>query len=231
MYCIRCGVELTKGAAVCPVCGTKVCHPEFPASVEDGTYPKTDFESEAFNLKGILFVISVIALLVTVLSVTVEITVAHTFDWSGYVVGGVTLAYLFFILPLWFTNPNPVVFLPVDFAAATLFALYINLHTGGDWFLTFAFPAAGALGAIFTAVVALFRYVRRGKLYIFGGLLIALGAWILLIEFLITVTFDAVKVSLWSLYPCITLAVIGIMLIIIAIVKPFKESLAKMFYI
>lgn len=231
MYCIKCGAMLRDGASLCPICSTKVCHPDFPASDEAYTYPKTDFESEAFNRKGILFVISVLALLALVLPVTVELTVSHTLAWSGYVAGGVILAYLFFVLPMWFVNPNPVVFLPVDFAAAILFSLYINLHTGGDWFLSFAFPAGGALGVIFTAVVALFRYVRRGKLYIFGGLLIALGAWILFLEFLMAITFEAVNVVLWALYPCITLTVIGIMLIIIAIVKPFKESLAKMFYI
>lgn len=231
MYCIRCGIKLASGSDLCPVCGTKVCHPDFPISEDDAPYPRTDFESEAFNRKGILFVISVIALLIAVLPVTVELTISHMVAWSGYVIGGVVLTYLFFILPLWFTNPNPVVFVPVDFAAALLLSLYANLHTGGEWFLPFALPLGGALGVIFTAVVALFRYARRGKLYIFGGLLLALGAWMLLLEFLLAITFEAVNVVLWSLYPCVTLAIIGAMLIVIAIVKPFKESLAKMFYI
>jgi len=31
MFCIKCGVELSRGSAVCPICGTKVCHPDFPA--------------------------------------------------------------------------------------------------------------------------------------------------------------------------------------------------------
>ncbi len=231
MYCIRCGIKLSEGVDLCPVCGTKVCHPDFPVSSEDAPYPRGDFESEAFNRKGILFVVSVIALLMAVLPVVVELTFSHTVGWSGYVIGGVALTYLFFVLPLWFANPNPVVFIPVDFAGATLFSLYVNLHTCGDWFLPFALPLGGALGLIFTAVVALFRYARRGKLYIFGGLLLALGAWMLLLEFLMAITFERVTVVLWSLYPCITLAVIGTMLIVIAIVKPFKDSLARMFYI
>lgn len=231
MYCIRCGVELSAGSAVCPVCGTKVCHPDFPVSDSLSTYPHTDFESEAASRKGILFVISVLALLVLVLPMTVELTVSHNMVWSGYVAGGVMLAYLFFIMPFWFENPNPVVFVPLDFAAATLFVLYVNLATGGSWFLSFAFPAAGSLCIIITAATALFRYVRRGRLYIFGGTFLALGAWMLLLEFLIAITFEAVKVSLWSLYPCIALAMLGAMLIVIAIVKPFKESLAKMFYV
>ena len=34
-------------------------------------------------------------------------------------------------LPLWFRRPNPVIFVPVDFAAIGLYLLYINFATGG----------------------------------------------------------------------------------------------------
>lgn len=73
------------------------------------------------------------------------------------------------VLPLWFKRPNPVIFVPVDFAAIILYLLYIDLATGGHWFLTFAFPVAGSIGVLITTMVALLRYVRRGYLYIFGG--------------------------------------------------------------
>ena len=231
MYCIRCGIELSLSNKVCPVCGTAVCHPDFPIDESLSTYPRTDFESEAVSRKGMLFVISVLALLLAVLPMTIEITATPDVRWSDYVVVGVALAYLFFIMPIWFQNPNPVVFLPIDFAAATLFSLHVCIKTGGHWFLTFALPAASVLCAIFTALVALLKYVRHGRLYMFGGSFIALCGWMLLLEFLMSCTFEAVNVLLWSLYPCITLAVIGLTLIVIAIVKPFKESLEKMFFI
>ena len=28
MYCVNCGVELQKGVSACPLCGTRVYHPE-----------------------------------------------------------------------------------------------------------------------------------------------------------------------------------------------------------
>jgi len=34
---------------------------------------------------------------------------------------------------------------------------------------------------------------------------------------------------LWSLYPAATLVLIGIMLLVIAIVRPFRESLRRIF--
>ena len=231
MFCIKCGIELAKGSGVCPICGTAVCHPDFPVDDSLSTYPKTDFESDTASRKGLLFVISVLLLLALTIPMTVEITVSGAVNWSGYVAGGVLLLYMFVILPLWFERPNPVVFLPIDFAATLLFLLYVCINTCGDWFLSFAFPITGGLCLIFTATVALFRYVRRGRLYILGGPMMSLGALSLLMEFLMSITFESVNVSLWSLYPCVSFATLGGMLIVIAIVKPFKDSLAKMFYI
>ena len=30
MYCIKCGVELADSERVCPLCGTRVFHPDLP---------------------------------------------------------------------------------------------------------------------------------------------------------------------------------------------------------
>ena len=230
MYCIKCGVELSDGQTVCPVCNTRVYHPDLP-TVGSPTYPKKEFQPEEFNRKGLLFVISVLALLPMLLPMVFELMWHGTVNWSGYVAGGVLLVYLFLILPLWFKHPNPVIFVPCDFAASTVYLLYINLQTGGDWFLTFAFPVAGALGVIVTAIVTLSRYFPQGRLYIFGGGSIGIGIWTILIEILIEVTFGINTAIWWSLCSFLSLFVLGMMLIIIAIVKPLKESLYKIFFI
>ena len=112
-----------------------------------------------------------------------------------------------------------------------MYLLYIDLHTGGKWFLSFAFPVAGALGLIITAIVALMYYLRRGVLYILGGGLIALGAWTVLIEFLIWVTFGVRATVFWSLFSLIIFFVLGMMLIVIAMVKPLRDSLHKVFFV
>ena len=44
-------------------------------------------------------------------------------------------------------------------------------------------------------------------------------------------TFDLHPVIYWSPMSCLFLAVMGMMLIVIAIVKPLKESMRKIFYI
>ncbi len=230
MYCVKCGVELSEGQESCPLCKTAVCHPDFPVKPAP-TYPQKEFQSEAFNPRGLLFVITICMALIMAIPMVFEIMWHRSVDWSGYVAGGVILFYVVMILPFWFRNATPAIFLPVDFAAALLFLLYIDLHTDGGWFLFLAFPAVGALCIIFTAVVTVARYVRRGYLYIYGGGLIALGAWTMLLELLIRRGFALSYPILWSPLSCIFLGVMGLMLIVIAIVKPLRDSLRKIFYI
>ena len=145
--------------------------------------------------------------------------------------GGVALLYITVVLPLWFRHPNPAIFVPVDFAAIALFLLYINFAVGGHWFLSFAFPVTGAIGLLISAAVALTHYLRSGYLYIYGGMLILGGGLAVLIEFLINVTFGIHKALFWSFYPMVAGIVLGLMLIVIAICKPLRESLHRKFFL
>ena len=230
MYCINCGIELTKGQAICPICKTKVCHPDFPADQELATYPARPFQSEEYNMRGVLFVLTVVWALLTVLPIGLEWMLSETILWSGYVCGSFATIYIIFLLPAWFKNPNPVIFAPCDFAAAGLFLLYINYAVGGHWFLSFALPVTAYLALIVTAVCALLRYLRRGRLYIIGGGLIALGIFSVYLEFFIYYTFESISFIFWSVFPLVAFVLLGLMLITVAIVKPFKESLRKFFY-
>jgi hypothetical protein len=230
MYCIKCGVGLADGQSACPLCGTKVAHPDFPVT-EKPTYPKGDFPSEAFNRVPLLFVITILWLLPLFLPLILEYAILQKVTWSGYVTGGVALAYLFVFLPLWWKHPNPVIFVPIDFAGVLVYLLYICLATGGNWFMSFAFPVVGSFGIIITAMVALSRYARRGMLYILGGGSIAIGIWTVLIDWDIRATFGVNPSFMWSLAPLIALSLIGMLLIVVAIVRPFREGLRKIFFV
>ena len=147
-------------------------------------------------------------------------------DWFGYVGGGLALCYLFFALPVWFLRPNPVVFLPCDFVGLALYLWYIAWATGGNWFFPFALPVTGCLAVIGCAMVTLLRYVNRGQLYIYGGGCIALGIWILLVEYLLSRTFDLAFIG-WSTYPLVVLVLLGGLLIYAAIDRNAREMLER----
>lgn len=64
MYCIKCGVELADSERVCPLCGTRVFHPDLPCGQGEPPYPPADHpRHEEVSRIGVLFVISVCMLL------------------------------------------------------------------------------------------------------------------------------------------------------------------------
>ena len=231
MYCIKCGVELADSEKRCPLCGTPVFHPDLPRNLTEPPYPADRrIRREDVNRSGILFVLTVVALLPAILSLLCDWRINGTIVWSGYAAGAIGLHYVMIVLPLWFLHPNPVIFVPVDFAAIGLYLLYIDFATGGHWFLSFAFPVTGAIGLLVTAVVVLTRYLHGGWLYIYGGAFILAGGLALLIEFLINLTFQLHETFFWSFYPLAAGVILGLMLIVIAICKPLRESLQRKFF-
>lgn len=232
MYCIKCGVELADSEKRCPLCGTPVFHPDLPRNLTEPPYPADRrIRREDVNRSGILFVLTVVALLPAILSLLCDWRINGTIVWSGYAAGAIGLLYVMIVLPLWFRHPNPVIFVPVDFAAIGLYLLYLNFATGGHWFLSFAFPVTGAIGLLVTAVVVLTRYLHSGWLYIYVGAFILAGGLAVLVEFLINLTFQLHETFFWSFYPLAAGVILGLMLIVIAICNPLRESLQRKFFL
>ncbi len=231
MYCIQCGVKLADTEKVCPLCGTVPYHPDIPQVDVPPLYPENRYPAVTkISRFGIMMIVTAAFLLPLVITLLCDLRIAGGITWSGYVMGALLLTYLCCALPAWFKRPNPVIFVPVGFAAAGAYLLYINHVTGGNWFLSFAFPTVGAFGLIVTAVVTLIKYVRRGYLYIFGGATLAVGAVIPLLEFLMNYTFSLRFVA-WSVYPTTALLFLGGLLLFFAICRPARESMERKFFI
>ena len=231
MYCVKCGVKLADTEKRCPLCGTAVFHPEITRDAGTVMYPAG--KTPAAPIKPIwpLIIFSAAFLLPIFIVLLCDLQFNGELTWAGYVVGALITSYVILVLPSWFRNPNPVIFVPVGFATAALYVLYINFATGGNWYLPFALPVTAGLCAIVTTAVALIRYVKRGKLYIFGGAFIATGGLTLLTEFLINHTFGFSRFIGWSLYPLSSLVLIGAFLIFLAIYAPARKYLERIFFI
>ena len=232
MYCVQCGVELQKGVERCPLCGLRVYHPELKETPEAPPYPR--YTEEEVSHGGLLFIVSFLFAIPLLVCLLIDLNMNHGVHWSGYVCFGLLALYLIVCLPLWFPRRNPAVFFPVAMAALLGVALYVCLKTGGRWFLSFAFPVGGGLLLLLEAEIVLLRYVVGDRphraLYILGGGFIALGGLSMLVEFLLHVTFDLPMIW-WSLYSVTVLFLVGVMLIVIGVCRPLRESLHKRFFI
>ena len=229
MYCVKCGVELADSQDKCPLCLTPVYYPNKDKDA-DKPYPPKNRVNDQVSTKGFCFIATFLCFIAMVVCVACDVQYDMRMSWSGYVIGAIVLSYVIAILPTWFRRWHPIIFIPCDFLAIALFLMYICYATGGKWFWSFALPLTASIALIVSTVVILSTTIRRGYLYISAGAFIATGWFSILIEFLSNITFPSYKNSFtWSLYPAITLTLFGIMLIVIAIVKPFRESLSKFF--
>ena len=231
MYCIKCGVKMADSERHCPLCQTKVYHPDFPEPNGETLYPQDKYPinpKQAYVgqiITTALFLLTIFTVLLCDLQLFGGVT------WSGYVIGALLIAYSIVVLPSWFRNPNPVIFVPCAFAVVIGYLLYINFAVDGNWFLSFAFPLAGGIGLIFTAMVTLLKYVPKGKLYTVGGCCIAMGGLMLLTEFLANITFHYPRFIGWSLYPLAAFFLLCGFLIYLAIYPPAREAMERKFFI
>ena len=231
MYCVKCGVELSDTKKNCPLCGTLPYHPDISETGQLPTYPPFVKPQKKMNRSLAMLLITLLYAVVAAQIVLCDMVIPTKTSWSVYVVGGMVLLYLAAGLPLWFKKPNPVIFTPCFFVGAELFLLVINQMNDGDWFLSFAFPIVGLAGLIITAVVTLVRYVKKGYFYIVGGAVIALGAYIVLVELFTAVTFSLAEFHCWSIYPASGCLSVGMCLIVLGIYKPLRDWFAKKFFI
>ena len=226
MYCINCGVALEDTEKVCPLCNTKVYHPDITRPSAEPLYPLDKYpkaKSARKALSGGLIIVFAIPLVLGLFS---DFMTGGNLSWSLVMAASLVLSYIYFALPLWFKKANPVIFIPCDIAATILFLHYINFYVGGDWFWTFALPVTVGFGLVLSALVTLFRYVKRGKLYMLGGSFIAFGGMVFLVEILLDFTFGVDFLG-WSIYPMSVLLLCGGLLIYLAINSAAREAVAR----
>ena len=123
------------------------------------------------------------------------------------------------------------IYVPAVFASVALYLWYISDVTDGDWFFSFSLPVTLYLGTLVTVQAWLLSRWGSKVLSILGGGLIAMGVLMPLIEYLIFYTFSLAKFAGWSLYPLISLVLLGAMLIFLAVNRRAREKMEEKFFI
>ncbi len=231
MYCIACGVKLADSEKKCPLCGTLVYHPDLKQPEGERLFPVNQEPPKEVSPWGIQVIILTVLLLPLLTVLLCDLPFHGRITWSGYVIGSLVFLYVVAVLPYWFKSHNPVIFVPIDFAVACGYLLYINYATNGNWFMTFAFPITGFFGLLVTAIVTLYRYVRRGRLYIYGGAAVLTGLFMPVMELFFSITFQNIGFIGWSFYPLGALCLFGGFLIFLGICRPARELMERKFFL
>ena len=226
MYCVKCGVKLSDTEKSCPLCGTSVYHPDIERPTPPPLYPAGRSPKLKPNSKAVSGALLILFIIPIIISYIADIKTDGRLGFFGYVAGAVLLGYITFALPLWFKKPNPIVFTPCVFAGTAVYLWYISFATGGKWFFSLALPVTLGIAAIVCTVVTLLRCLKSGRLYVWGGALVALGCFVPIIELLICNTCSISYLG-WSFYPLAALALLGGMLLFLAINKSAREAMER----
>lgn len=231
MYCVNCGVKLGDTESRCPLCGMEAYHPQLPRQSVRPLYPPRRTAQPQVNARAALIVVSVAMLLPFLVTMLCDLRINDTITWSGYVMGALALGYVLAVVPFWCRRRDERVLLPADFVAVAGYLWYVNFAVGGGWFSSFALPVTAFFGALVTGMACLLRLLRGKELVVFGGAFILLGMAMPGLEFLIYHTFSLPKFAFWSVYPLLTLVLLGALLVFLFLNDRARESMERKFFI
>ena len=164
MYCITCGVKLSDTEKQCPLCGTIPFHPDIVMPDALPLFPEERNPHTKVSPWGILWVVSGLMVVAILTVLLCDLQLSGGVTWSGYVMGGLGVCYVTFLLPLWFKKPNPAVFVPCAFLSIGLYLLaFMPLM---EFLLNHTFLNGKQL---------LWAYFPMGALVLFGGFLVFLA--------------------------------------------------------
>lgn len=164
-YCVNCGVELEQGCGECPLCDTPVINPrEFHNKPEKPAYPEIIKIPKSTHKRFLVFVISMVLLIPNIVLAFLDM-----FLWgsgiSAFIFGGTALVWCWFLFPMLWKKPIPIILLQID-ALALLGYLYIfrGISNESRWFEGLAIPIVIAFWAV-AAVFILWSRKPRNKSY------------------------------------------------------------------
>lgn len=230
MYCVYCGVKLQEGAGECPLCHTPVV--TVPMGTGKSVSSYSDRLPDEEKRHGRTLVVWLLTAVMIAAGVGCLIFCLRTFNevsWSGYVLMTSALVWATILFPLLFRRYYPMVFLPLAFVCLAGYLLYICVKNGENWFLSFAFPVTAIAGILTLTGVAIFRYIRQGRLRLLGLYLIAIGTSFMLIEFFQHITFGT-PMFVWSLYCVCGFGALGLFLFVATLIPPLHAYLRRTFF-
>ncbi|MBQ2903633.1 MAG: hypothetical protein IJE48_04475 [Clostridia bacterium] len=180
-YCVNCGVELEKGCPSCPLCDTPVINPREKSAGEKPVYPENLIIPKSLSKKYWVFILSLVILIPNLVLIILN---AILFE-SGvvkYIVGGFIVAWIWFLFPLLWKKPLPVILLAIDAIALLTYLDMFKIY-GDDngWFSAVAMPVVIALWAICNLFIFWLKK-RRNKSLIAIAVLGAITVMTVVIE-------------------------------------------------
>ncbi len=248
MYCINCGVELSPGQTICPICETKVYHPDIKPEKAIPKFPPKPLRTEITPKHGVLALISAITLFFALFTLFLDLLLIgqkdaqtifqwwaplnYHIEWGHYVIGATLVLYAIFIVPFWFKKRYPILCASMVFGSGVLYLLFIAWQTQGWWwFLPFALPSVAFLGVLTVIAIAICEFLPNLRLVCLGATFLLVSGFVIGLEVLIGFVFTGGFSILWSPFIAIVFFVVSVLLFACAIFPELRASLKKVFFL
>lgn len=232
-YCVNCGVELAEYIKKCPLCSTEVMNPNQPYDFTS-TPPYPEYEAipkQKISPKLILGIIAIIFMLPVAVCLVADLTYDGILGWSGYVIASLFSVYTVIASALSAHKESLFLEQIFDYMALLLLTAYVNEQSGGKWFLSFALPLLCAFALTTLLLTFLVKVLNKRILTVISIASFAIAVMCVLSDLLIKHNFCNVFSVGWSIYPFISLVIIGCVLLFIDSNKYIKRRLEKKFFI
>ncbi|MBQ8839993.1 MAG: hypothetical protein IJ004_01515 [Clostridia bacterium] len=252
MYCIKCGVELSKGQTICPICETKVYHPDIEPEEVAPKYPLKPLKTEITSKHGFLAILSACFFITALFLLLADLLILgwesshqinewwewwlaplnYHIEWSHYLVGAMLVIYASLVVPSWFKKFYSVLCASMVFGSSIIYILFISWITEGWWwFLPFALPTIGFLGLITIASIIICEFLPGYRLVCIGIAFLLVSGFVIALEILINLVFKGSIYVIWSPFVAVVLFAVSVILLCCAFIPSFRASLKKLFFL
>lgn len=232
-YCVNCGVELAEYIKKCPLCSTEVLNPNQPYDFTS-TPPYPEYEAipkQKIAPKLILGIIAIIFMLPVAVCLAADLTYDGVLGWSGYVIASLFSVYTVIASALIVHKESLFLEQIFDYTSILLLLVYVEEQSAGGWFLSFALPLLCGFALITLLLTFITKVLNKRILTVISIGSFAVAIMCVLSDLLIKHNFCNVISIGWSLYPFISLVIIGCVLLFIDNNKYIKRRLEKKFFI
>lgn len=233
-YCVECGVKLAPSESECPLCGTRVLHPDraweppdrMPWPHRSETVMKRIDRAYAGRLSLFLMLIpAATAMLMDLLD-------GGGLRWSLFAAGALFCLWCWFLLPVFFRLARPYAYVAADLLCAGAYLLLIAALGGGlGWYLRLALPVLLLLGlkvqlSLLAARARKFKVLHRTALVLSLAALFPVG-----LEFLIDLYVSGSLRFHWAFYAALPLLALAGTFVYIQRNTALKEEIRKRLFI
>lgn len=231
-YCVNCGVELNPAARECPLCRTPVLNPSCPVDANAPSFFPTRREEVApVSRREAALLLTAMLLSVAICCTLLNLVFYSDVWWSFFIGGAMAMLWVWFVPPLLSRKLFIWVRLTLDVLAVGVYILLIAIALDGmDWFVGLALPIVAA-GVLVIPVLYWIIRTRRCSLLVSAVLvLLALGLFAVLTEFLCDRYLKGVWLPGWSLVVLASCVGLSIPLIIVRRVPSLREEARRRFH-